>query len=125
MLEFSHISAERAHARLQKISGRLPCTSSSASLSFDLTRAQMNWHVRIPIMLDVAAVSSPSERGDGDIAANHPMDGRILAPAMSRPPNAPAAAVIRQVVQTGSVNFMTSAQLPLAQTLSELTSATR
>ena len=58
-------------------------------------------------------------------ARNHPIDGRILAPAMSRAPNAPAAAVTRQVVQTGSVNFMISPQLPLAQTLSELTSATR
>ena len=58
-------------------------------------------------------------------ARTHPIDGRILAPVMSRAPKAPAAAVIRQVVQTGSVNFINYAQLPLAQTLSELTSATR
>ena len=56
---------------------------------------------------------------------NHPIEGRILAPVKSRAPSTPAAAVTRQVVQTGSVNFIISPQLPLAQTLSELTKATR
>jgi hypothetical protein len=118
MLEFSHISENRASPRLPKISGGLLATCTIApSRRFEKLVALVPSGWGSPERLTPAPERTKRVR--------HPIEGRIFAPVMSRAAKAPAAAAIRQVIQTGRVNFITSAQFPLDQTLSELTSATR